>query len=516
MFHTLGHLKNDATRACTDREPAVRIDEEARIVGAVDRIVAATTVERAHLVQHYGADPSRIAVIPCGVDTNLFLPGDQAAARAALGLDDRPRLLYVGRLAPIKGLETLLDAMARLRAAGTQVHLSIVGGDADEPLNGHEGALRARLARLDLGGTVTFVGAQPQERLRAWYVAADATVLPSHYESFGMVALEAMACGIPVVASRVGGLQTTVRDGVTGPAGARIRSGRAGRRARSPAGRPRPSLPSRTRGRAVGGPASLALHRRSRLPRVRRARRARVVPTSTPAAASDLASGAVSVAPAAVARWRAGGRSRTPVLHSRAPWRPCWRFAIFRPIFRRARRGARGRRCVVGRGGGRDGRAGRRIGLRQVGLRAQHHAARRAARRADRRRADLFKGRDLLTLSEDEMRRIRGREIGMIFQEPMTSLNPVLTIGRQLTEGLEIHLGMIADAVAATRAIELLGMVGIPDPARRLSQYPHQFCGGMRQRDDDRDGAGLQSRPWSSPTSRPPRSTSRSRRRSWS
>ena len=216
MFHTLGHLKNDATRASSDREPAVRIDEEARIVGAVDRIVAATTVERTHLVQHYGADPSRIAVIPCGVDTNLFLPGDQAAARAALGLDDQPRLLYVGRLAPIKGLETLLDAMARLRAAGTRVHLSIVGGDADEPLNGHEGALRARLARLDLGGTVTFVGAQPQERLRAWYVAADATVLPSHYESFGMVALEAMACGIPVVASRVGGLQTTVRDGVTG------------------------------------------------------------------------------------------------------------------------------------------------------------------------------------------------------------------------------------------------------------------------------------------------------------
>ena len=216
MFHTLGHLKNDATRAAIDREPAVRIDEEARIVGAVDRIVAATTVERTHLVQHYGADPSRIAVIPCGVDTNLFLPGDQAAARAALELDDQPRLLYVGRLAPIKGLETLLDAMARLRAAGTRVHLSIVGGDADEPLNGHEGALRARLARLDLGGTVTFVGAQPQERLRAWYVAADATVLPSHYESFGMVALEAMACGIPVVASRVGGLQTTVRDGVTG------------------------------------------------------------------------------------------------------------------------------------------------------------------------------------------------------------------------------------------------------------------------------------------------------------
>jgi oligopeptide/dipeptide ABC transporter ATP-binding protein len=93
----------------------------------------------------------------------------------------------------------------------------------------------------------------------------------------------------------------------------------------------------------------------------------------------------------------------------------------------------------------------------------------------------LFKGRDLLSLSEEEMRRIRGREIAMIFQEPMTSLNPVLTVGRQLTEGLEIHLGM-ESAAARKRAGELLSMVGISDPERRLPQYPHQFSGGMRQR----------------------------------
>jgi oligopeptide/dipeptide ABC transporter ATP-binding protein len=92
-----------------------------------------------------------------------------------------------------------------------------------------------------------------------------------------------------------------------------------------------------------------------------------------------------------------------------------------------------------------------------------------------------FRGRDLLRLSEEEMRRVRGREIAMIFQEPMTSLNPVLSIGRQLTEGLEIHLGMDAGRAQA-RAAELLAMVGIPDPARRLGQYPHQFSGGMRQR----------------------------------
>jgi len=93
----------------------------------------------------------------------------------------------------------------------------------------------------------------------------------------------------------------------------------------------------------------------------------------------------------------------------------------------------------------------------------------------------LYKGRDLLRLSEEEMRDVRGREIAMVFQEPMTSLNPVLSIGRQLTEGLEIHMGM-EPAAAQARAIELLGMVGISDPQRRLAQYPHHFSGGMRQR----------------------------------
>jgi D-inositol-3-phosphate glycosyltransferase len=216
MFHTLGHLKNDATPAGAEREPAVRLEEEARIVGAADRIIASTVVERAHLVSHYGADPTRIAVIPCGVDTELFAPGDRQAARAGLGLGDDPHLLYVGRQSPIKGLATLLEAMARLRAAGSRARLSVVGGDADEPRHGHEAALRERLAGLGLDDVVSFVGPQPQDRLRDWYVAADVTVLPSYYESFGMVALEAMACGSPVVASRVGGLQTTVRDRVTG------------------------------------------------------------------------------------------------------------------------------------------------------------------------------------------------------------------------------------------------------------------------------------------------------------
>jgi len=215
MFHTLGALKNGAGVAA-EREPVLRLAEERRIVSAADRLVAANAIERDGLVNAYEADAGRVAVIPCGVDTDLFTAGDPLAARAALELPPGPWLLYVGRIAPIKGLETLLDALGCLRGAGTSVRLAVIGGETDEPMDGHEADVRRRVAALGLGDVVRFVGAQPQERLRDWYVAADLTVLPSYYESFGMVALEAMACGSPVVASRVGGLQSTVRDGVTG------------------------------------------------------------------------------------------------------------------------------------------------------------------------------------------------------------------------------------------------------------------------------------------------------------
>jgi D-inositol-3-phosphate glycosyltransferase len=216
MFHTLGRLKNGAARELAEREPDLRIVEEMRIAAETDLIVAASRAERVHLVEHYRADPQRVTIVPCGVDTGLFTPGSRAEARAALGLDDGPVVLYAGRLAPIKGLDTLLDAVARLRAGGRALRLIIAGGDADEPLDGHEAELRRHAERLELTDCVRFIGAQPQGALRTYYVAADVTVLPSYYESFGMVALEAMACGSPVIASRVGGLVTTVRDGVTG------------------------------------------------------------------------------------------------------------------------------------------------------------------------------------------------------------------------------------------------------------------------------------------------------------
>jgi len=213
MFHTLGRLKNAVAQGADDREPALRIAEEARLVAEADRIVAASVVERAHLAWYYQARPERVEVIPCGVDTELFQPMARAAAKDLLELGPEPVLLYVGRLAPIKGLDTLLEAM---RFVAPEATLLVVGGEQDEPDRGHGARLRQLAAALGLGARVRFLPAQPQRRLPLFYAAADATVMPSYYESFGMVALEAMACGSPVVASRVGGLVTTVKDGATG------------------------------------------------------------------------------------------------------------------------------------------------------------------------------------------------------------------------------------------------------------------------------------------------------------
>ena len=219
MFHTLGVVKNALADSPSDWVPQVRLDAEARVAALADRIVAATPLERAELAWYCGADVDRVRTIPCGVDVGLFSPGSAAAARAWLGLDAQWVLLFVGRPAPIKGLEVLLQALARLKADGfgrADLRLVIVGGDPDVGRDDERARFRALADALGVSAWVEFRGPEPQPTLPEYYRAADLCLVPSHHESFGMAALEAMACGAAVVASRVGGLATTIQDGVTG------------------------------------------------------------------------------------------------------------------------------------------------------------------------------------------------------------------------------------------------------------------------------------------------------------
>ncbi len=210
MFHTLGEVKLRFHPG--EREHPHRLEAERQIALAADRIVCASRGERDALVRLYGVPAQRVEVVPCGVDTGLFRPLGRQRARAELGLPgDVPIVLFVGRLEPLKGLDLLLRAHARLQSPALLV---IVGGDErDEALRSRLRSLGRRLGSLQ---RVMFLPAVPHEELPLYYSAADVCAVPSHYESFGLVALESMACGTPVVASRVGGLQELVRDGETG------------------------------------------------------------------------------------------------------------------------------------------------------------------------------------------------------------------------------------------------------------------------------------------------------------
>lgn len=224
MFHTLGAMKNNVARSTEETETSQRIALERRLMHEVDGIVAATPLDRAHMVWHYGADAERISVIPCGVDLQHFQPRPQEEARLRLGLAaDQRILLCVGRMEPLKGMDCLIRALALLHSRQPgwcdTVRVVLVGGAPEEhpgQWNAEQRRLAALRAELGIAGAVRFVGAQPQQILPDYYAAADAVVVPSHYESFGMVALEALACGAPVVASNVGGLSSTIEDGRSG------------------------------------------------------------------------------------------------------------------------------------------------------------------------------------------------------------------------------------------------------------------------------------------------------------
>jgi D-inositol-3-phosphate glycosyltransferase len=220
MFHTLGHMKNRIARRVGERVSDARIRVETDIVRFVDLLVAATPAERIQLMWLYDAPMRKIQIIPPGVDLDRFRPLPPAQAREQIGVPaDNKMLLFVGRIEPLKGIDTLLRAIAILRdrvpEQGCNLCLSIIGGDPERE-DQEIKRLKALEEDLGIGDLVTFLGAKDQNTLPYYYGAAEVLITPSHYESFGMVALEAMACGTPVIASEVGGLAYLIQDGVTG------------------------------------------------------------------------------------------------------------------------------------------------------------------------------------------------------------------------------------------------------------------------------------------------------------
>jgi D-inositol-3-phosphate glycosyltransferase len=219
-MHTLGKVKNAALAAGDAAEPEIRLRGEAEVVASADRLVANTDDEARQLIGHYGADPDRVTVINPGVDLSVFQPGSERAARRALGLpEDGLVLVFAGRVQPLKAPDVVLHAAARLIATDPglagRLTVAFVGGPSGAGRNDPDGLLQLA-ASLGLDRQVRLEPPCPQPELAQWYRAATLVMVPSYSESFGLVAMEAQACGTPVVAAAVGGLRTAVRHEYSG------------------------------------------------------------------------------------------------------------------------------------------------------------------------------------------------------------------------------------------------------------------------------------------------------------
>jgi len=210
MFHTIARLKQMANPH--EPESPLRLEMEQKVMKLADRIIATTVDERSQMIRFCGVTASQVEVIPCGVDLRLFVRQDVQQARKKLALKrDKPVLLFVGRLDPFKGPDMFLRAAALMKE---EAQLVLVGGKAQGDRDVQE--LQRLASELKIRQRVHFLAARPQQELPLLYSAADITVVPSFHESFGLAAVESLACGTPVVATRAGGLMTVVKHGKTG------------------------------------------------------------------------------------------------------------------------------------------------------------------------------------------------------------------------------------------------------------------------------------------------------------
>jgi len=209
-FHTLARVKVESG----DDEPLARDLAEAQVIGCADVICVSCTEEAEQFRRLYGEPPGRLEIVAPGVEHALFGPGDRSGARQALRLSEQPTVLFVGRIQPLKGADVAVRSLAALARADSR--LVIVGGASGRDGDLEVAKLKRLVAELGLIDRVLFVPPQPHHLLSTWYRAADVVLVPSRSESFGLVALEAAACGVPVVASSVGGLRTLVDHGRTG------------------------------------------------------------------------------------------------------------------------------------------------------------------------------------------------------------------------------------------------------------------------------------------------------------
>ena len=217
-FHTLEKVKaKDRTIADDNISEALRMEEESKIIFCSDQVLASCEVEAQEISSHYDLDRSRISVVPLGVDHAFFSPGDRAMARMAVGLPTEGRMvLFVGRIQPLKGASIAVSSFAKIARRIPDAFLVMVGGPSGPFGLAEVAKIKKAVTKERLNGRVYFYDPQPHEVLSSFYRAADVSIVPSRTESFGLVALEAAACGVPVVASDVGGLKTLVVHGASG------------------------------------------------------------------------------------------------------------------------------------------------------------------------------------------------------------------------------------------------------------------------------------------------------------